>query len=316
MGRLTSEKSLTTDLVLRNKARVAEEKASFTIFHNELPDPENELADQHVDKRPKIFTLFPELPSEIRLQIWNWTIPRRTLEFECLSNSYRRERCHSIKIPPILQANVESRVEALKHYDMIWRDEAKSFEGIWTERIWADIFCFSPVLDTLSVWEYDSMYHRYFDGLDWNFPGSLDSFRYLELPIFWQCYYLEKPFSYAEFDWLLKMSRLEEIYIGRRWGSDFDQMLFKRNIRDNEDPATEYEAELRKWTLKLETFLKDNLEAFHTGKVPKVVIGPIRLGRKRFPGMAVQGRLTSQRLLREKRKLQRRGAVIKVCDYR
>lgn len=66
------------------------------------------------------FTLFPKLPTELRLMIWRAARPGpRTIELK-----WRNDigRWTSIAKPPvILQVNAESREEALKHYQL-WFD--------------------------------------------------------------------------------------------------------------------------------------------------------------------------------------------------
>ena len=117
---------------------------TLNLFLCELPDPETELFLE-LSKNLDIFTSFPELPLEIRLEIWRLTFPGpRTV---CLDPCDCRDYRESHRSFPIsLQANHESRQETLQHYVIIPQPYPRSVRPRCHRPR-----CFDPARDALYV---------------------------------------------------------------------------------------------------------------------------------------------------------------------
>ncbi|KAF8853352.1 hypothetical protein BDZ45DRAFT_748663 [Acephala macrosclerotiorum] len=105
------------------------------------------------NRGPKDFRMFPELPIELRLRIWEMSIPDPQLiaigcEFGYDSHSMQRRRtkdCAAFyKIPALLHTNKESRSVAESVYREEFADRLGG-NGIWMD-ISKDILCFRRVL--------------------------------------------------------------------------------------------------------------------------------------------------------------------------
>jgi hypothetical protein len=88
----------------------------------ELPDTEEDIASQ--ERGLEHFSLFPDLPMELRLAIWRSILPPPrlfNLENEC-SRVFqdRRSRRRQSRLPITLRINRESREETLRHYDIVY----------------------------------------------------------------------------------------------------------------------------------------------------------------------------------------------------
>jgi len=277
------KRSIAPDISLRNQTREAMEETQLSLLRNELPDPSIELANQH-QCPSKIFTLFPELPPEIRVAVWKWMIPRRTLDLGCLAYCYgsTRRHCPSLRVAEVLHVDKESRLETTKYYNIVWEHKEITLEQFWSSNEYqkrtksAGCFFFSPVFDTLSI--------RYRD-MGWMYTifrrevlKRIDYFRIIELPIFWSEY--SHDFSQVhlrDFEWLLQFSQLEEIYMGWRWDPAI-KSEGRRRLISNYKCNKINEDKLLHWTEDLKEFLHKHAEVFPKGKPPKVAIGKVPVG--------------------------------------
>jgi hypothetical protein len=96
-----------------------------------LPDSDRELYIQQVSE----FTLFPKLPDEVRLMIWDLSFPNTThFATTCWSMpSYLLGTpfsCHPYS-PITSRVNVESREETLKHYHVVKLSSENSCVNWW-----------------------------------------------------------------------------------------------------------------------------------------------------------------------------------------
>jgi hypothetical protein len=109
-------------------------QVALHLFTFELPDKEQQLSPQ-LGKDLDTFTLFPELPLEVRLRIWRDAFPGPRfvhlgplpIDFE---EPFPREyninysRVKYFGSPPItLRINPESRAETLRFYSVILRNQ-------------------------------------------------------------------------------------------------------------------------------------------------------------------------------------------------
>lgn len=111
---------------------------SSKLLLDELPDPNQQLLIQ-MGKGTETFTYFPELPSEIRLNIWRFCFPRpravnlfstcqglcvpiATHPLRVVSESYRTAAIRKClkPLPTTLHISVESRQETLKFHSVVY----------------------------------------------------------------------------------------------------------------------------------------------------------------------------------------------------
>jgi hypothetical protein len=86
--------------------------SNLLVFRHELPDLNQELSVQHTSS----FTLFLELPLELRQIIWRKTFPKVTHYWSYYNDSVRW--CHLS--PPMASCiNQESRMETLRQYTIL-----------------------------------------------------------------------------------------------------------------------------------------------------------------------------------------------------
>jgi hypothetical protein len=95
------------------------------------------------------FTLFPQLPIELRNKIW-----RHATEFPQAINLYGIGRWEGVKhsvselynIPPVLHASSESRAEALRHYQLLMHriDTGCTFDTVISKFVstWKDRYVY------------------------------------------------------------------------------------------------------------------------------------------------------------------------------
>jgi len=68
------------------------------------------------------FTLFPELPPELRSMVWQFAVPRpRIIKVTRYGNTVLCAYCNDNTIPGIVSASRESRKNALKHHTLAFR---------------------------------------------------------------------------------------------------------------------------------------------------------------------------------------------------
>jgi hypothetical protein len=116
-----------------------------------LPDPDQELSIQQLSE----FTLFPELPVEIRLMIWRSTF-RKGVSHYLYNNGDELWLPYPNDSPVSTRINQESRDEALKHYQILelkhwtfskysctfWNVETDSITGNFNSLV-----CYQPTFD-------------------------------------------------------------------------------------------------------------------------------------------------------------------------
>jgi hypothetical protein len=115
-----------------------------------LPDPDQDLFFQTLHE----FTLFPQLPPEIRLQIWRDTFRKGV-------SHYIQRRADGSwlqwpPLPPISSAvNQESRQETLRHYQVLEEEEVyglERFRVFWNKKdsivgAFRSLVCDPPIYD-------------------------------------------------------------------------------------------------------------------------------------------------------------------------
>lgn len=129
-------------------------------FASELPDYDRELSRQDLRATPDMFTCFPRLPVELRLKIWEFTLPGRRLVrlYPAPEDSPAWSKWRNCPLPqdvallPALYACSESREVAIRH------------TGLFSQRVlapWMEhnepkerIFAFRPNLDYFHI-KYD-----------------------------------------------------------------------------------------------------------------------------------------------------------------
>ena len=138
------------------------------------------------------FVLFPNLPVEIRLQIFRAMFPHGrhvcldadfpwTFNYEASVQSQNR-----LPLPPTLSINQESRAETLKHYSIVFKSDSRCFNGYepFAERP----FCFNPAIDSVYI-TFGSLdggtnYRRFdvwIEYLNTQLPSGVNSIQSLEI---------------------------------------------------------------------------------------------------------------------------------------
>jgi hypothetical protein len=98
-------------------------------------------------RKAPVFHLFPNLPMEIRLQIWESSLVPRVHELHPCAKLYNERmtfRSNSAQTPAIFHASSESRKVALRNYELMQYDPTRGLSGKGILR-----FYFNPVQDTL-----------------------------------------------------------------------------------------------------------------------------------------------------------------------
>lgn len=123
-------------------------------FKDKQVSSANEVSKQDAYRNLDSFTVFPDLPTEMRLKIWRSAFPpARHLKLDLShhfsestvspDNMAMKEDEHE---PPVtLLVNRESREETLKHYTVVWRTDAICPTKPYTEKP----FCIYPVIDSV-----------------------------------------------------------------------------------------------------------------------------------------------------------------------
>ena len=148
--------------------------------------------DERLEERTAKFTLFPELPIEIRLQVFRAMFPRPrhvcldadfpwTFNYETPVQSQNR-----LPLPPTLFINQESRAETLKHYYVLFKQDSTAFKSYepFAERP----FVFNPTIDSVYI-TFGSLHggtkYRRFDAwmeyLNTQLPGGTNAVQSLEI---------------------------------------------------------------------------------------------------------------------------------------
>ncbi|KAE8443158.1 hypothetical protein EG329_002327 [Mollisiaceae sp. DMI_Dod_QoI] len=129
--------------------------AALDLF-DKLPDANQELYVP-LGKCLDTFTLFGNLPSEIRVDIWKLCFPKpRSVvigESNLLSHKERerqRRAERSIPLPITLRVCAQSRVETLRRYTLVWWDDL-GIEGEFQLLEWQRLICFDHERDSLYV---------------------------------------------------------------------------------------------------------------------------------------------------------------------
>lgn len=119
----------------------------LTVFRDELPDAGVLLySESMVNGCPVTFTLFPKLPSELRLRVWRATFPpkkRRILKQRFKKGRGRVSWSLAGQLPCTAKVNHESRVETLRCYKLLIQRNAARSPSVY----------FLPAADTI-VLEY------------------------------------------------------------------------------------------------------------------------------------------------------------------
>lgn len=141
----------------------------FEFLSLELPDPERSLYPQS-----QFFTLFSELPVELRLEVWRISLtflkPRTVdigiAEYHRRTSQPKKRGWHSRplkveKLPVAMWINIESRTEALRHYCLFQhRPMGTQASGITLQPLY---LYFNPTHDIICL-NYNDMFppkHHY-----------------------------------------------------------------------------------------------------------------------------------------------------------
>ncbi|KAF8863006.1 hypothetical protein BDZ45DRAFT_686261 [Acephala macrosclerotiorum] len=184
---------------------------TLEIFTKELPDAERELYIHHADEERTYlemltealpdfgrelffhhekFDLFPELPVEIRLQIWRFAFPRPrhvSLDtgFGALPDEFIRwYNSWGPQLPITLRINRESRVETLRRYTILYMRDFMRWGPIEYHDFPERPFCFDPVRDSLRLrycWDRAGYMNRWLRYLHSMLPEGSKSIRALEI---------------------------------------------------------------------------------------------------------------------------------------
>jgi hypothetical protein len=152
----------------------------------------DESKDEQLEDDSAKFTLFPEFPTEIRLQIFRAMFPgprhvcldadfHWTFNYEASVHSQNR-----LALPPTLFISQESRTETLKHYYVVFKHDSGAFKGYepFAERP----FVFNPTIDSAYI-TFGSLHggtnYRRFDSwinyLNMQIPGCNNAIQSLEI---------------------------------------------------------------------------------------------------------------------------------------
>jgi hypothetical protein len=283
-----ADSTLQTQLVSSEHPHLVTEQTAqecLLLFTLELPDPELELYIQ-LGKDLDTFTIFPELPLELRLEIWRGAFPNpRFVHFgpscvyrHCIDHHQLKMKDQRLPLPVTLRTNSESRTETLKCYTVVLRDEKDKL---------LRPLCFDHLRDKLYMGYCDD----YGDPLmlDWveqlkaKAPGGLEKVRNLELNgvlLPWclnttlrdqisgaydkhlatcrsrtggwpHCSYIHKPLL----DFVMQFSEL--------WRFDLWLQSVDSNVNDKQPLLEEYR-------VLLEKYFEIHKQKFEGGKIPEV----------------------------------------------
>jgi hypothetical protein len=139
------------------------------------------------------FTLFPNLPMELRLKIWRWSFPRgrvvnlaRQPQFLHPKDELRNQNAMSqYPLPVSLHVNCESRAVTLEHYYVIFAEDMEPLND--GDKIRPPL-CFNPNLDEGFISLYSARHDisadwftRWIDYLEITAPALLCSVQNLQL---------------------------------------------------------------------------------------------------------------------------------------
>lgn len=126
------------------------------------------------------FTLFPQLPFELRLKIWDHALSTpRTVTISCQREMLDRERrfakafTSSTPVPPLLHTNHESRTEALARYTPSFRTDT-SPNSTYISFAHDTVRCADSVLEYLSPREAVAIQHMILEVRDAEYFGHFN----------------------------------------------------------------------------------------------------------------------------------------------
>lgn len=181
-----------SSLVPLAEKREAVEPSRELLVSDITADADDSSNEEKSAENSVKFTLFPELPIEIRLQIFRTMFPSSrhvcldvdfpwTFNYESSIQAQNR-----IPLPPTLFINQESRSETLKHYQVVFKSDSTAFKGYepFAERP----FCFNSRIDSVYI-TFGSLhggtnYRRFdtwMDYLNAQLPGGTNSIQSLEV---------------------------------------------------------------------------------------------------------------------------------------
>jgi len=283
---ISQSQRITQHFLLDVMAGSTNSSSSPEAVPDELPNAFENLSVQAALKPLSHFHLFPNLPTELRLQIWRSAFPPpRIVETRSLSSTLTNHDGplrRAVKLPIVLKINRESREETLKHYTLIPRSQNGS-------EFQAGVFCFNSKRDVLHIYR-----HPFFFGEDpvrdigIDYQNSLNSVRMLEISISSN---FEFMFSFKRIQhmFVTRLNRLEKIYVTHPpWLKDFPFHWFQKGPwsvnRDRNSNA---------WIDDFREFLWEYRDNFYGGKAPVVTFGASdalgRRDRRPKPGVGDHG---------------------------
>lgn len=208
------------------------------------------------------FHPFPHLPTELRLQIWRLLFPPpqivETRSFSRTITNVDGPLHQTTEIPLVLlHTNRESREETLSYYTIIRCKKG----GTDIERT----FCFSAARDVLHIYYDQNVFSSDpFWDLKFHYKSSLASIRRLEISRS-SLRDVLRGFVGKEYMCLLRLTRLEKIYIAHRTRDAEERKSFK-DFRGKDGVSDDWIADLRE-------FLFEYRDDFYGGRAPEVIVG-------------------------------------------
>ncbi|SRR6266536_2701822 len=256
------------------EVEIAGERFKYFLFRFELPDPERILFGQ----APYEFTLFPNLPVELRLRIWRFGFPGPRVvnisyaeNVAALSYNDANNKRGICEFPVTLYICSESRKETLKHYFVFHRrpyvhsdyfdlrplcihpsrDHAVLFFDHWS----------GEVFHTIYIYEWFNRMH----AKSPQFFKKLLSLEIRDTSL--------EPSQYGKFEDNYDKPDDGSLYGGSLlWFEALREVTFTRSYCDDNN-LDEGSAEARQEYADVVTeFLEDNGNAFEGCRIPKVVV--------------------------------------------
>jgi hypothetical protein len=231
---------------------------------------QSDQADTPPVKTLNTFPLFPNLPTELRLQIWRLSFPRgRQVNFAAFrtnisprhSEVIRKQDLLSSPLPITLFVNKESRKETMKHYLVVSR---RGYTGnLRTED--EQPFCYNPNLDVAWIAPITIMRHypeHWMAYLKSKAPQAFSKTKVLEVRFWeWECAFNldgihgEKGINHAsvssyvnqgrQINLFLNFTSLEHVKLIRNF--DFHPVNLTNLRHKNENDVRYLAARIRDW---------------------------------------------------------------------
>jgi hypothetical protein len=150
----------------------------------ELPDWDQQLSSQDIGLIPGTFALFPKLPKELLLDIWDLSLPGQRQfvvlvagpgpedehedlrpEDDPLYDFNTAKKATGSSVPAILHVNRESRTEVFKHLKGFFKQVGPPYFARYNSNV--GLFCFDRELHTLLIPERSGYHSCNLGGAEW-----------------------------------------------------------------------------------------------------------------------------------------------------